>query len=259
MKKISKTLFSLISSAILILTLPLTAFAADSTITFEGKSTEFTFKPGSEYTTTDLFDNFKDVMPGDVVSEEITIKNNASDCDYIHLYIRAIVHDENGNPLTYSEAFENADGNDQAGIDGRRDETTATMADFLSQLSMKVYNNEALIYEASPDELDGLANNIFLGTYRHGDTGKLIVELEIPLSLGNEYANRVGEVDWVLTVEALDDPVPLVQETPAPTPGVISPQTGDDSNLLIYVYALLIGAVMIGALMYVKKVKNREK
>ena len=259
MKRIFKNFSSLLLAIILVCTLPLTAFAADSTITFEGKSTGFTFKPGSEYTTTDLFDNFKDVMPGDVLTEEITIQNNASDYDYINLYIRAITHDEEGNPLTYSETFENADGNDQTGIDGRRDETVATMVDFLSQLSMKVYNNGTLIYEASPDELDGLANNVFLGTYRKGVAGKLTVELGVPLSLGNEYANRVGEVDWVFTVEALDDPIPPVQETPAPTPGVTAPQTGDDSNLFIYVCVLLIGTVVICALIHAKKVKNKEK
>ena len=256
MKKITKTLFSLICSTVFMFTLPLTAFAADSTITFEGKSAGFTFEPGSEYTATDLFDNFKDVMPGDVLTEEITIKNNASDCDYINLYIRAVAHDEDDNPLTYSETFENEDGNDQADLEGQRDETVATMTDFLAQLSMKVYHNGTLIQEVSPDQLNGLVNNTFLGTYRHGSTGKLVVELEIPLSLGNEYANRVGEVDWVFTVEALDDPIP---PTPAPTPGVVVPQTGDDSNLLIYVCGLLMGAVILVALMYVKKVKNKEK
>ena len=259
MKKIMKNLFSLICSMVLLFCLSLTAFAADSSITFEGKSAGFTFEPGSEYTATDLFDNFKDVMPGDVLTEEITIKNNASDCDYINLYIRAIAHDEDDNPLTYSEAFENVDGNDQADMEGQRDETVASMADFLAQLSMKVYHNGTLIQEVSPDQLNGLVNNIFLGTYRRGSTGKLVVELEIPLSLGNEYANRVGEVDWVFTVEALDDPVPPVQETPAPTPGVTTPQTGDNSNLLIYVCGLLIGAVIFVALIYVKKVKNKEK
>ena len=256
MKRVFKNFSSLILAIILIFTLPLTAFAADSAIIFEGKSAGFTFEPGSEYTATDLFDNFKDVMPGDVLTEEITIKNNASDCDYIKLYIRAIAHDEDDNPLTYDEAFESEDGNDQADMEGQRDETVATMANFLAQLSMKVYHNETLIQEVSPDQLNGLVNNIFLGTYRRGSTGKLMVELEIPLSLGNEYANRVGEVDWVFTVEALDDPVP---PTPTPAPGVITPQTGDNSNLLIYVCGVLIGAVIFVALIYVKKVKNKEK
>lgn len=169
-----KNIFKKISLSLLVLTLVMgstvTSFAADSTITFEGEKTAFTFKPGSEYTQTDLFQNFKDVMPGDKLSETITVKNVSIDCDYIKIYMRPIAHDEYGNLLTYSESFEAADGKDQAGILGQRDETVATMADFLAQLSMRVYNGGELIYEASPDELDGLAANVLLGTFRHGES-----------------------------------------------------------------------------------------
>jgi len=44
---------------------------------------DFEFEPGSEYTTTDLFDGFKDVMPGDVIRIELdgTYADNDSDKD----------------------------------------------------------------------------------------------------------------------------------------------------------------------------------
>ena len=61
--------------------------AAESILTYRGFAQGFDIQPGSGYSETDLFDDFKDVMPGDVLTEEITIKNNASDCDYINLYI----------------------------------------------------------------------------------------------------------------------------------------------------------------------------
>ena len=77
--------------------------------------------------------------------------------------------DENGNLITYSETFENTDGKDQAGIDGQRDETTATMQDFLSQLTMRVYNGSELIYESSPDQAGALAENVLLGTLSAGE------------------------------------------------------------------------------------------
>ena len=159
MKRTFRNLSSLLLALVMVLSLSVTAFAADSTITFNGAQEGFDVQPGSEYTATDLFDNFKDVMPGDKLTEMIQIKNAATDCDYIKLYMRAVVHDENGNPLTYSETFENTDGKDQANIDGQRDETVATMQDFLSQLTMRIYNGNQLIYNASPDEAGALINN----------------------------------------------------------------------------------------------------
>lgn len=218
MKRTFRDISFFLLTLVMLLSPRVTAFAADSTITFNGTEEGFDIQPGSEYTATDLFDNFKDVMPGDTLTENITITNKAKDSDYIKLYMRALVHDENGNPLTYNENFENTDGKDQTSIAGQRDETAVTMADFLAQLSMKVYNGEALIYNASPDELDGFAENVLLGTFRYGESANLTVELAVPIELGNEYANRVGEVDWIFVVEALQNPVPTPTPTPSPSP-----------------------------------------
>ena len=204
MKRTFRNLSSLLLALVMLLSLSVTAFAADSSITFKGAQEGFDFQPGSEYTATDLFDNFKDVMPGNKLTETIQVKNDASDCDYIKLYMRAVVHDENGNPLTYSEVFENTDGKDQANVAGQRDETVATMQDFLSQLTMRIYNGTELIYNASPDEAGALVNNVLLGTLSKGESLNLTVELDVPIELGNEYANRVGEVDWVFLAECFE-------------------------------------------------------
>ena len=197
--------FNRISCVLLVLALVLamSANAFASEINFEGKEKSFTFKPGSSYTSTDLFSNFKNVMPGDKLSESIKIKNSADDCDYINVYLKAVVHDENGNPLTYSETFENTDGKDQANEDAKRDETVATMQDFLSQLTMRIYNGDKLIYNASPDKAGALVDNVLLGTLTKGESLDLKVELDVPKELGNEYAYRVGEVDWVFLAECI--------------------------------------------------------
>lgn len=190
MKNFMKRLSSLALALLLVLCLSTTAFAASPSITFEGFSKGFDFQPGSEYTETDLFGGFKGVMPGDVLTETITFTNSAKDCDFIQLSMRAVAHDGQANPLSEKVA---------------ESETVATMAEFLAQLSMKVWNGTELIYEASPDELDGLANNVFLGTFRTGETATLKVELTVPIDLGNKFANRVGEVDWVFHVEAYNE------------------------------------------------------
>ena len=112
MKKHTKLLFSLILSIVLMLFAAIPAFAADSNVTYACEADKFIFEPGTGYSPTDLFDNFKNIMPGDKVTESITITNKASDCDYVKVYLRAVAHDEEGNPLTYDEAFEAADGKD---------------------------------------------------------------------------------------------------------------------------------------------------
>lgn len=204
MKKHANRSFSLLLTVVLLLSLSVTAFAAASTVTFQGLEEGFAFQPGSEYTASDLFGNFKNVMPGDKLTETVEVKNVATDCNYIKLYLRAAVHDEEGNPLTYNEAFENSDGKDQTNIDGQRDETVATMADFLSKLTMRVYNGDTLIYASSPEKAGALADNVFLGTLQSGETMALRVELDVPIDLGNAYANRVGEVDWVFLAEGIE-------------------------------------------------------
>jgi len=204
MKRTFSKLSSLLLALMMVFSMSVTAFAADSTITFKGAEDGFEAQPGSEYTDTDLFQNFKNVMPGDKLTETIQIKNEATDCDYIKVYMRAVVHDENGNPLTYSEAFENTDGKDQANVVGQRDETVATMQDFLKQLTMRIYNGEDLIYNSTPDQAGALANNVFLGTLTKGEALSLKVELDVPITMGNEYANRVGEVDWIFLAECIE-------------------------------------------------------
>ena len=190
MKKSFKAITSLVLMLLVVMSMSVTAFAASPSITFEGFSKGFDLQPGSEYTQTDLFGGFKNVMPGDTVTETITFTNSAADCDFVNLYMRAEAHDETDNPLSPKVAEK---------------ETVATMTEFLSKLSMKVWNGTELIYDASPDQLDGLKSNKLLGTFRTGETATLKVELSVPIELGNEYANRVGEVDWIFHVEAYNE------------------------------------------------------
>jgi len=254
MKKFTKLTLSLLLTVVLAWITSLNAMAADSTITFNGQAPGFTFAPGSEYIHTDLFDNFKNVMPGDKLTETITVTNKAGDCDYVKIYMRAEAHDEAGNPLTYDEAFEATDGKDQTGDVGERDETTVTMADFLAQLSMKVYEGERLIYDASPDEMGGLASNIHLCILQLNQTTTLTVELEVPMELGNAYANRVGEVDWVFTVESFDEPEPTLENIPE----VVSPSTGDNSNISLYI-GIAAACAVCGVILFVVQKKSKKQ
>ena len=214
MKKSMKKLLSLAMILAALAALAVPALAADAVVSRKGNDIVIE-TTGSGYTDTDLFDNFKNVMPGDERTEAITIKNNVTGYDYVKLYIRAVPHDEQGNPLTYSETYENEDGKDQKNAAGERDETVAAMADFLSKLSMDVYlvnadGTKQTIFSASPDKSAQLTDNVLLGTFAKGQSTKLEAVLTVPAELGNEYANRVGEVDWLFTVEGFNNEKPLI-------------------------------------------------
>ena len=249
MKKSMKKLLSLVMALAAIAALAVPALAADAVVSRKGNDIVIE-TTGSGYTDTDLFDNFKNVMPGDERTEAITIKNNVTGYDYVKLYIRAVPHDEQGNPLTYSETYENEDGKDQANAEGERDETVATMADFLSKLSMDVYlvnadGTKETIFSASPDKSAQLTDNVLLGTFAKGQSAKLEAVLTVPAELGNEYANRVGEVDWLFTVEGFNNEKPLIP-------------TGQ-LNWPVAVFGTLGALLLVGGVIVLgKKKKNDE-
>ena len=70
MKRTAKTVFALLMVIALALSFSVTAFAEGASVTFNGKD-GYLFAPGSGYTDTDLFGSFKNVMPGDTLTDTI--------------------------------------------------------------------------------------------------------------------------------------------------------------------------------------------
>ena len=62
-----KKLIVLLTVCILALSTVMPVYAADGKVTYSGNAGKFVFEPGSDYSLTDLFPNFKDVMPGDSI------------------------------------------------------------------------------------------------------------------------------------------------------------------------------------------------
>lgn len=188
MKLTNKKILTLSLTLVMIAVLAVSALAGNLVFTGFDKdngTAQITVDGDVKMTETDLFGGFKNVMPGDTITEDITIKN-ASDYDYIRVYMKAVPHDESNKP----KVDENI--------------VIEEMNDFLSQLTLTVKNGSDEIYAGSPDKTDGLGENVFLGEIGKGDKVKLQAELVVPIELDNKYANRIGEVDWKFTVECFN-------------------------------------------------------
>ena len=243
-----KKLFSLLLALMLVMGLTVPAFATSTagTLLIEGEEDhEITVTPGSGYHADDLFGaKFKNIMPGDRIRTKVFIKANFLKFseDSIKVTIVGIPHDETENPLKYSETFEDDDGKDQTKIDGQRDETIATMTDFLSKLDLKV---------TSPSKtaplLDGTANQLLKETtFTFRNNGKVELDLELYWNPNgsydyNQYAKRVGEIDWQITISAYDDP------------SVDNPKTGDYIMMAVAVMAVSAAALVVIVLLKRKK------
>lgn len=192
MKQLFRRLLTFSLAVMLVLCCTATAFATETTVTWQGQEKGFGFAPGSEYTTTDLFGSFKGIMPGDKRTQTITLNNVATDSEYVRFYLRAVPHGSENAPLTETEK-----------------ETVATMQDFLSQLSMRIFNGKTLIFDATADQTDTLTETVFLAQMVSGECLTLTVELEVPITLDDRDAGRIGEIDWVFTVEQFAEPEDL--------------------------------------------------
>ena len=232
MKKIAKITAILLLS--LILVAPVSALR--STVYFLGQADSFVFHPGSDWSDTDLFDGFKNVMPGDKVTELLEVRNVASDCDTVKIFLKA-------------ETPEAVDG-----------ETASSMADFLAQLSMKVEQDGTVIYEASPDQLAGLADYVQLGAFAAGESTNLNITLVVPTTLGSEYMHRSGAVDWTFMAECYVDgeivePDEPDGPLPPPNPNPNGPQTFD---YIVQYFGLFLASVL-GLIIAIALIRKYQK
>ena len=201
----------------------MTVFAADGKVTYSGNAGNFVFEPGSEHSLTDLFPNFKGVMPGDTLTQKITVKNNADNKVKVKIYIRSLGAHEDSK-------------------------------EFLSQLGLKVAKSEdnemAYMFDAAANETAQLTDWVYLGTLYSGGEVNLDVTLNVPVELPNEYQNKIGYLDWEFMIEEF----PVEPDDPKP------PQTGDNSHMGLW-FALMLcsGAMLIILLFWRKKDKENEE
>lgn len=186
MKNFLKRLSSLALAVLLMAALAVPAAAA-STVTFDkaGSKNSATVGDGTMYHATDLFANFKNVMPGDSRTETITVYNKVPGSSYITVCIQAVPH---------------TDGSYDATLNGK--DPTA-MNDFLGQMTMTVTRGNKTIYSGPANkgwEMDK-SNGVKINYKRSAD---LTVTLNVPITMGNEFQNHLGEIDWIIKADIVE-------------------------------------------------------
>lgn len=206
MKSFMKKVVILLVIATMLCTFAVSA-NAEGKVTYSADADKFIFEPGSEHSPTDLFTEYKGLMPGDVVKQDITVRNDSEEVK-VNLFVRSL---------------------------GAQDDT----ADFLSKLHLTVAKSEenvmAYMFDAAADQTAGMTDWVFLGTLYAGGEVNLVLNLEIPIELGDDFQDAIGYIDWEFKAEEMpkepDDPV----------------KPGDSSKIIIYV---IIAAFSLVALFF---------
>ena len=216
-----KRLITLLVICIIALSPALSVYAADGKVTYSGNAGSFVFEPGSEQSLTDLFPNFKDVMPGDSLTQKITVYNNAENKVKVKIFIRSL---------------------------GAKEDSE----EFLSKLGLRVAksqeNEMAYMFDAAADEKAQLDSWVCLGTLYSGGKVDLDVTLDVPFELDNEFQNKVGYLEWEFMIQEF----PVEQDDPKP------PQTGDNSNIGLW-FALMLGSLLTIIILLIWRKKDKEK
>lgn len=153
-----------VAFVLLMMTFSGTVFAAKvPTVVYDGKDGKFTFQNIDE---NGLFGSFQGVMPGDECTTQIQVEmKNISKTS--RLYLRA--------------------------------EADGESSDALEALTLTVSQNGTVLDDGNG--IQCLAKDVLLGTFSSNANTTLDVTLSVPITVGNELANQMDDLQWIFTVQ----------------------------------------------------------
>lgn len=186
MKIVRKTILLLCCAVVLFSGVQITLASTKlPTLRYDGNSEVFTCLDTEN---NDLFPEFKEMIPGDFRTQEITLEATNIDSSTA-VFLRAQCREPDW--------------------------------EILHPIGLRVYCDNALLSDGAIVEPDALSENIKIAEFSKAGKVKLKAELTVPTSVGNELADAEKHIEWIFTVQENGKEV----EVGAPKTG-IAPKTG---------------------------------
>lgn len=181
-------------------------FVEASTVSYVNQAERFVFIPQSS----DLFENFKGLMPGDVRKQEIQVRNDS--LVPVNIYLKF-------NPI---------------------DEDSIA---FLEQVNLQIKDQDQVYFSDRLAKQGSFSAYKLLAKLEPNTHISLDLVLEVPKSLSKEFMNQDTEIEWMFKVEE-------VESSSGELPNTDNlPKTGTTTNALYIVSGLLfilVGKVLFG-------------
>ena len=185
----------------------MTALAADTdSINVEGSGTASGSTHVEVYQDKDLFSNMKNLMPGDTISNQVTVANTSGRS--VTVYLKA-----------YPEFIGSADGLEATRVRSESGGALSTASadgktfrsDILDQISMTLRLGDEILYRGSADGVNPEEGygamvdgdyGISLGSFASNTQETMTIELTLPgPTFNNSFESTFDAVDWVFCVE----------------------------------------------------------
>jgi len=151
-----------------------------ATVTYLDTAEKYVFDTASEESPTDIFENFKNCMPGDTLTQEVTLKNHNNNRMAVRVFLRFTGAEEGSESL-------------------------------LSQLTLTVGEKDKTPFFTAPaSSTQSLGDWVELGTLVPGGKIELVCTLSVPIDLGNEFQNAVGKLGWQFKAE--EQPIDTIKK-----------------------------------------------